>query len=125
MANRDMFSRLCWILWVLSVCACSGGGSSATPIPTSTTSPPATTPASTAPQPAVSLPVDSKSFAILSMRTLDADGDQVGLDAYDLIREQVPFLEGDQVLSLHMEAVRKLVADGTIKRAVETALNMG
>ena len=44
--------------------------------------------------------------------------------AYDLIREKVPFLEGDTVLSVHMEAVRKLVADGTIKRAVEAELGM-
>jgi len=39
--------------------------------------------------------------------------------AYELIRQVVPFLEGDQVLAPHMEAVRKLVAAGTIKNKVE------
>ena len=39
--------------------------------------------------------------------------------AYELIRKVVPFLEGDQVLAPHMEAVRKLVAAGTIKNKVE------
>lgn len=64
----------------------------------------------------------------IDLRRRDLDGDpQMGRGtkvAYDLIREQVPFLEGDQVLSIHMEAVRKLVADGTIKRAVEAELGM-
>ncbi len=44
--------------------------------------------------------------------------------AYHLIREKVPFLRGDTVLSTHMESVRQLVADGTIKRAVEAELGM-
>lgn len=42
--------------------------------------------------------------------------------AYELTREQVPFLEEDTVLAPHMEAVRRLVADGTIKSAVEQKL---
>lgn len=42
--------------------------------------------------------------------------------AYELIRERVPFLEGDTVLATHMNAVYELVASGTIKRAVEVAL---
>lgn len=42
--------------------------------------------------------------------------------AYELIREQVPFLEDDTVLAPYMEAVRRLVAKGTIKNAVEQAL---
>lgn len=42
--------------------------------------------------------------------------------AYDLIREQVPFLAEDAALAPHMEAVRRLVADGTIKNAVEQTL---
>ena len=44
--------------------------------------------------------------------------------AYDLIREQVPFLEGDTILATHMNAVCKLVADGTIKAAVESELGL-
>ena len=39
--------------------------------------------------------------------------------AYELIRQEVPFLEGDEVLAPHIEAVRKLVARGTIKNTVE------
>ena len=39
--------------------------------------------------------------------------------AYELIRESVPFLQGDSVLATHMNAVYDLVASGAIKRAVE------
>lgn len=42
--------------------------------------------------------------------------------AYDLIRRQVPFLREDVVLAPHIEAVRRLVASGTIKEAVEARL---
>ncbi|MCA9964624.1 MAG: aromatic amino acid lyase, partial [Anaerolineales bacterium] len=42
--------------------------------------------------------------------------------AYQLIREKVPFLSDDTVLATHIEAVRQLVASGTIKRAVEAAI---
>ncbi len=42
---------------------------------------------------------------------------------YALIREQVPFLEEDVPLSPYMEAVRQLVADGTLKEAVEEVLS--
>lgn len=44
--------------------------------------------------------------------------------AYALIREQVPFIEDDVVLAPHVEAVRRLVADGTIKEAVEARLGL-
>lgn len=39
--------------------------------------------------------------------------------AYHLIRQHVPFLEEDTVLSNHIEAIRQLVAAGKIKEAVE------
>lgn len=39
--------------------------------------------------------------------------------AYQLIREKVPFLADDTTLAPLIEQVRQLVADGTIKRAVE------
>ncbi len=39
--------------------------------------------------------------------------------AYDLLRTAVPFLDQDVVLAPHIEAVRRLVHDGTIKEAVE------
>ncbi len=42
--------------------------------------------------------------------------------AYRLIREQVPFLEGDVHLAPLMEAERRLVAAGAIKEAVEAAV---
>ncbi|MCZ6874533.1 MAG: histidine ammonia-lyase [bacterium] len=44
--------------------------------------------------------------------------------AYKLIREKVPFLQGDTVLSTHIESVRQLVADGHLKKAVEDSLQM-
>lgn len=45
-------------------------------------------------------------------------------EAYRLVRETVPFIEQDTVLAPHIEAVRRLVADGTIKEAVEERLEM-
>ncbi len=44
--------------------------------------------------------------------------------AYKLIRKAVPFLAEDAVLAPHIEQARRLVAEGTIKRAVEAALGM-
>jgi histidine ammonia-lyase len=44
--------------------------------------------------------------------------------AYGLIREQVPFIEQDTVLAPHIEAVRRLVAEGVIKEAIEAELGM-
>ena len=41
--------------------------------------------------------------------------------AYDLIRQQVPFVQNDTILYPYMEQVRRLVADGTIKQATEAA----
>lgn len=43
--------------------------------------------------------------------------------AYDLIRQEVPFLHTDTVMAPLMESVRRLVADGRLKEAVEAALN--
>jgi histidine ammonia-lyase len=42
--------------------------------------------------------------------------------AYALIRDQVPFLERDAVMYPHVEAVHRLVADGTVVERVEQAL---
>ena len=44
--------------------------------------------------------------------------------AYQIIREHIPFLAEDTVLAPHMEQARRLVADGTIKRAVEVQLGL-
>jgi histidine ammonia-lyase len=44
--------------------------------------------------------------------------------AYELIREQIPFLAEDTALAPYIEKARRLVAEGRIKRAVETKLGM-
>jgi histidine ammonia-lyase len=43
--------------------------------------------------------------------------------AFELIRREVPFLEKDVPLSQPIEKIRQLVAEGTIKQAVEEALD--
>ena len=60
-------------LAVLGACSSGGGGSPAAPDVT----PPVADPGP---------PEDEVQFTVLTTRTLDADGDQVGLDTYDLIR---------------------------------------
>lgn len=45
--------------------------------------------------------------------------------AYNLIRAQIPFLNDDTTLSPLIETARQLVANGTIKEAVEEVLNGG
>ena len=60
----------------LSLAACSSGGGGATVSGGGTNPPP----------PPVSV-VDTQTFTVLTTRTLDADGEMSGLDAYDLIRD--------------------------------------
>lgn len=43
--------------------------------------------------------------------------------AYGLLRRHIPFLQADVALSPHIEAARSLVAEGLIKRAVESHLD--
>jgi hypothetical protein len=62
------------LLPLFSGCGSSGGGT-----PTVVTQPP--------PPPVAGPPTDEVAFTVLTTRTLDADGDQLGLDAYDLIRD--------------------------------------
>ena len=57
-------------------CGSSGGGSQTSPPPVVTPPPPSPPPP----------PSDSVPFVLLSERTLDADGEGVGMDTYDLIR---------------------------------------
>ncbi|MEA3335259.1 MAG: histidine ammonia-lyase [Chloroflexota bacterium] len=45
------------------------------------------------------------------------------LVAYDLIRQEVPFLEQDAVMYPHIEASRRLVAEGRLQAAVRDALD--
>jgi histidine ammonia-lyase len=55
------------------------------------------------------------------------NGEQMGRGteaAYQLIRQRVPFLDEDTILAPHIESVRQLVADGTIKRAVDERLEI-
>jgi histidine ammonia-lyase len=42
--------------------------------------------------------------------------------AYSLVRQHVPFLEHDAVMYPHIEAVRRLIAEGSLKRDIEAAL---
>jgi len=42
--------------------------------------------------------------------------------AYELIRREVPFLEHDAVMYPYIEAVRRLIADRTLARAVAMAV---
>lgn len=72
MTNMNLRFMPVAILLVLVGCS-SGGGA-----PTS---------ANTAPPSASGPPTDEVQFTELTTRTLDADGDQSGLDAYDLIRD--------------------------------------
>jgi histidine ammonia-lyase len=45
--------------------------------------------------------------------------------AYDLVRQHVPFLENDAIMYPYIEAVRRLVADGTLADSVTQALKEG
>ena len=60
-------------LLALGACSSGGGGGRA---PDPITPPPSAGP-----------PIDEVEFTVLTTRTLDADGDMVGLDTYDLIRD--------------------------------------
>jgi len=59
-------------LLVLVGCSSSGGGNPTPPV---------------IPPPVATPPTDTVAFNVLTTRTLDADGDMVGLDTYDLIRD--------------------------------------
>lgn len=66
--------RLMVVAALLVLAACnSAGGNASVPV--------VVTP------PLVSTPADELQYTLLTTRTLDADGDQVGLDPYDLIRD--------------------------------------
>jgi histidine ammonia-lyase len=45
--------------------------------------------------------------------------------AYALVRERVPFLERDDVMYPHVEAVRELIHSGALRREVESAVGGG
>lgn len=78
---RIGYLAIAWCaLGLLNVSACTSGGGGEAVTPVVSTPPPA-------PTPTPSVPTDSVNYTELTVRTLDADGDQVGLDAYDLIRD--------------------------------------
>jgi histidine ammonia-lyase len=45
--------------------------------------------------------------------------------AYDLVRQHVPFLENDAIMYPFIEAIRHLIADGTLARSIAGALEEG
>ncbi len=61
-------------------------------------------------------------FRRRAMEKPDAKLGRGTAEAYRLIRQQAPFLEQDVALAPYIEAVRRLVAAGTIKEAVEKEL---
>ena len=68
------------------------------------------------PPPVATLPTDTVAFNVLTTRTLDADGDMVGLDAYDLIRDfggdYVPGpIEAPDLYPINHTAVRHIYED--------------
>ena len=88
------------LLPLLSGCGSSGGGTS--PIVTPPPPPPVTGP-----------PTDELAFTVLTERTLDADGDMSGLDAYDLIRDFAgpnP-IEAPDLYPINHPAVRHIYED--------------
>jgi len=86
------------------LCACSsggGGGDSGGPVTI------------IAPPPVAAPPSDEARYTVLTTRTLDADGDQVGLDAYDLIRAFAgpnP-IESPDLYPINHPGVRHIVED--------------
>lgn len=45
--------------------------------------------------------------------------------AYELVRQHVPFLENDAIMYPHIEAIRCLIAEGTLVRSITEALEEG
>ncbi len=64
-------------------------------------------------------------FRSREMGLTPADLGRGTAEAYQLIRERVPFLESDVMLSPLIEQARELVSSGAIKRAVEVKLGLG
>jgi len=83
----------------------SGCGSSGAGTPPTVTPPP--------PPPVAGPPTDELAFAVLTTRTLDADGDQLGLDAYDLIRDfgGPNSIEAPDLYPINHPAVRHIYED--------------
>jgi len=64
-------------------------------------------------------------FRAREMGLTPADLGRGTAEAYQLIRERVPFLESDVMLAPLIEKARELVSSGAIKHAVEVKLGLG
>lgn len=92
--------RLTVVAALLALGACTSGGG-APSVPVVATPPP------------VSAPTDEQQYTVLTTRTLDADGDMVGLDTYDLIRDfggPNP-IEAPDLYSINHPGVRHIYED--------------
>ena len=106
---NTILSPLRWLTLVLlpllllfSGCGSSGGGT-----------PPIVPPPPPPPPPVTGPPTDELAFTVLTERTLDADGDMSGLDAYDLIRDFAgpnP-IEAPDLYPINHPAVRHIYED--------------
>ena len=89
------------------------GGSSGGTVPSA---PPPVVNPPPPPPPSANPPVDTASYTVMTTRTLDADGDMVGLDTYDLIRafggDRVPGpIEAPDLYPINHPAVRHIYED--------------
>ena len=99
----DKIARLAVVTALLALVGCSSSGGGGGPPPV-------------APPPVVTPPTDDLQFTVLTTRTLDADGDQVGLDTYDLIRafggDYVPGpIEAPDLYPINHPGVRHIYED--------------
>jgi len=85
------------------LCGCSSGGGGGSGAPAGNNTPP----------PVATPPSDEANYTVMTTRTLDADGDQVGLDAYDLIRAfgGPNSIESPDLYSINHPGVRHIVED--------------
>ena len=72
---RKAFCETAVLAISVLLAACGSSGAGGTP------------PITSSPPPPAAPPTDQLAFTVLTERKLDADGDQVGLDTYDLIRD--------------------------------------
>jgi len=97
----NTINRLSVATTLLLLVGCSSGGNQVPPV---------------IPPPVVTPPTDTVPFNVLTTRTLDADGDMVGLDTYDLIRafggDYVPGpIEAPDLYPINHPAVRHIYED--------------
>ena len=96
-----MINRISAAITLLLLVGCSSGGNPTPPV---------------VPPPVATPPTDTVAFNVLTTRTLDADGNMVGLDAYDLIRafggDYVPGpIEAPDLYPINHPAVRHIYED--------------